>query len=200
MSRDRAAVRMYGALVRLYPRRFREEYGPDLVGLFRDQCEDESVTRACGRAAVDLVITIPTQHLEAKMHRSSRTLVPLLFTALAVAGFVVAIIGGSFLPTIVIGLAIAFGAGAAAIAAWRRNRVAPSTLTASWWKFLVVAAVLIGAANLGSALGIEAWALLMLTLLTAFVCIAIGLGLGVARLLDRRRPDEPPVSFSSGAS
>ena len=60
------------------------------------ECDDESVTRACGRAALDLALTIPSQHLEAEVHRTTATLVPLLYTALAVARPRFAVIGGTF--------------------------------------------------------------------------------------------------------
>ena len=47
-------LRVYRLLVRLYPRRFREEYGPDLVGLVADQLRDEPTWRVLARSAVDL--------------------------------------------------------------------------------------------------------------------------------------------------
>ena len=64
MNGERVAVRLYGVLVRLYPRRFRDEYGADMVQLIRDQCADEPTWRVCARAATDLAITIPAQHME----------------------------------------------------------------------------------------------------------------------------------------
>jgi hypothetical protein len=187
MNGDRVAVPMYRALVKLYPRRFREEYGDDMVLMFREQCRDASARGARRRAAMDLAITIPTQHLEVVMHKSSRALVPLLYFAVALAGFVTAIAGGTDPTPIVIGLAVTLVAGTIGIVAWRRSGPARETsLTSSWWVFLSagpgLVAVVIGAA----ALGVEAWYLGMMTLLVAFVSIIVGLGLGIAHLLNHR--------------
>jgi hypothetical protein len=38
---DRATVRVYRSLLRLYPREFRDEYGADMLQLLRDQSSDE---------------------------------------------------------------------------------------------------------------------------------------------------------------
>jgi hypothetical protein len=45
--------RVYAALVRLYPRAFRQHYGADLAQLLRDQCAEEPAWRVYGRALVD---------------------------------------------------------------------------------------------------------------------------------------------------
>jgi hypothetical protein len=106
--------------MKLYPRRFRDEYGNDMVRLIREQCRDESIWRVAARSTVDLAIAIPTQHLEARMNRAPRALVPLVYTVLAIAGIALAIIGGSNVASFAIGLAVAIGAGTLAILAWRR--------------------------------------------------------------------------------
>jgi hypothetical protein len=54
-----------------------------MVQLLRDQYDDEPAWRVVARAAADLAITIPSQHLEAHMNRPSTHLVPLLYTAVA---------------------------------------------------------------------------------------------------------------------
>jgi hypothetical protein len=202
MSRDRVVVRAYGVLVKLYPRRFRDEYGDDLVAMFRDQCRDESPWRVGSRAALDLAITIPSQRVEATMHRSPRALVPLIYLAIAFAGFAIAIVGGTDPTPIVIGLAVAFGAGSLAVVSWRRTSARSSSTSASgtWWKLLLAGPGLVAVVIVAARLGVEAWYLGMLTLLVAFVLTAVGLGLGVAQLLNHRHPQDPPVSFSSGAS
>ena len=63
MTGDRGLVRVYHALVGLYPRLFRDDYGADMVQLLRDQCADEPAWRVCGRAVLDLALT----HMEAHM-------------------------------------------------------------------------------------------------------------------------------------
>ncbi len=201
MSRDPVALRTYRSLVKLYPRRFRDEYGADMVAMFREQCRDESAWRVTTRAALDLVLTVPTQRLEATMHRSSRTLVPLIYLAIAVAGFAGALLGGTNPVPILAGLAIMVGAGAFSVVAWRRSgSVRATTLSSSWWRFLVSGPCLVAAVIVAAGLGVEAWYLGMLTLLVALVLTTVGLGLGVAHLLNRRNPQDPPVSFSSGTS
>ena len=45
MNGDRATVRVYRSLLRLYPREFRDEYGTDMVQLLREQCSDEPAWR-----------------------------------------------------------------------------------------------------------------------------------------------------------
>ncbi|HEV8627486.1 MAG TPA: hypothetical protein VG034_23870 [Acidimicrobiia bacterium] len=65
MSAARYAAGVYRRLLWLYPRRFREEYGNDLVLLLTDQLRDEPAGRVFGRAAVDLALTIPAACLGA---------------------------------------------------------------------------------------------------------------------------------------
>ena len=111
--------RGYAALLHLYPRRFREDYRADMELLFREQCRDEPVWRVSTRAVLDLAITIPTQHLEARMHSTPTPLVPLLFTALAAGGLLLAVVGGSEPASLIIGPCLALGAGSLAALSWR---------------------------------------------------------------------------------
>lgn len=188
MSRDALVTRAYGALLWLYPRQFREEYRDDMVLLVRDQCRDESPWRVLTRSAVDLAITIPKQHLEAHMRRTPTSIVSLGYLALSLAGIGLMIVGGSSLPAVVIGFAVAVLAAVLAVIAWRRSAPAsePATVTASWWKFVVAGPVLFGLVILGAGIGINAWFLLILTVLTGVVSIATGLVLGVLHLVGTR--------------
>lgn len=187
MSGGRVAVPVYRALVKLYPRRFRDEYGDDMVATFREQCGDPSVHGACRRAAVDLAITIPTQVLEAGMRKSSPTLVPLLSLAIALAGLITAIAGGTSPTTLVIGFAVALVAGTIGIVAWRRTApVREASLTGSWWMFLGAGPALVVLVLGAAALEVEAWILGTMILLLAIVSTVVGLGLGVAHLLNHR--------------
>jgi hypothetical protein len=199
VSGDRVAVPVYRALVKLYPRRFRGEYGDDMVVMFRDQCRDESVRGAFRRATLDLAITIPAQHLEAVMRRSPQALVPLIYMAVALAGLATAIAGGTDPSTIVIGLAVTLIAGTIGVVAWRRSvPVRGRSLTSSWWMFLGTGPGLVAVVITAAALGVEAWFLGMMTLLLAFVLIIVGLGLGIAHLLNHRDRQDPPVTFNAG--
>lgn len=74
MNDDRPAVRVYRGLLSLYPREFRDEYGADMVQLLRDQYAAEPAWQVCACAALDLVITIPTQQLETIAWRRTGTI------------------------------------------------------------------------------------------------------------------------------
>jgi hypothetical protein len=187
MSRERPAVRVYRALTRAYPRRFRDEYGADMVALFRDQCRDEPGWRVLPRAALDLAITIPTQHLEARMRRDASPLVPLIYLAVALAGLLLAIAGGTEPTTLAIGVTVALGAGAVGFVAWRRSSPArDATPTGSWWKLLVAGPCLVVVVILAAGAGVEAWYLGLASVLLALLLVALGLVLGVLNLVKRR--------------
>jgi hypothetical protein len=74
-----------------------------------------------GRAQVDLAITVPSQRLEALVHNNSTRVVSPLYAAVATAGALLAIIGGSNTVTLIVGLLIALAAGAMAITDYRRG-------------------------------------------------------------------------------
>ena len=189
MSRDPLVTRAYGALLWLYPRQFREEYRDDMVLLVRDQCREESPWRVLARSAVDLAITIPKQHLEAHMRRTPSLDRP------------------SRLPGPVARRHRADDRGrqcgrrrrdrlrrrrhrrCARRIAWRRSAPAsePATVTASWWKFVVAGPVLFALVILGAGVGVNAWFLGILTVLSGVVSIATGLVLGVMHLGHRIR-------------
>lgn len=176
MKHERFIVRAYRALMRLYPRQFRNEYGADMAQLFCDQCNDDPTWRVCVRSALDLAITIPHQHLEKRMRRIPSPLVPLLYLALATAGLLLVIIGGTNNATLFVGLGIAVAAGTIGILAWRRTApIHTSNVTAGWWKFLVAGPCLIALVIVAAGSGVEAWFLGMVTVLAAFVLIATGL-------------------------
>ena len=189
MTRDALVTRVYGALLWLYPRQFREEYRDDMVLLVRDQCREESPWRVLIRSAVDLAITIPRQHLEAHMRRTPTSIVPLGYLALSLAGIGLMIVGGSSLAAVVIGFAVAVLAATLAVVAWRRSAPAsePATVTASWWKFVIAGPVLFALVILGSGIGIDAWFLGILAVLSGVVSMATGVVLGVVRLGHRIR-------------
>jgi hypothetical protein len=180
-------ARIYGSLLVLYPRGFRDAYGPDMVQLFEDQCRDEPTWRVCARSFLDLAITVPAQHLEFHMHLSPASVVSTIYLTIAFAGVAVAAVGGTNRMSLVMGLVIAVGAGFVGILA--RRGAAPTgrgSVRARWWKFLVAGPVLIGAVILAAGLGVEAWFLGIATVLMAIALFMTGLVLAVARLAERR--------------
>jgi len=182
------AVSLYQALLRLYPRSFRDEYGPDMVLLFTHQLRDEPAARVWARGAVDLAITLPVQHLETHMKRPPITATPLSFAALSVAGLLLAVVGGSSRGSLTLGLSISAASGALAVLAWRFTRTLTTAVpvTAHWWKLLTVGAGLLAAIAVGTSITGEVssglWWPMMITIALALTTIATGLVLGVAHL------------------
>lgn len=192
MSGDSRAVHVYSMLIGLYPRRFRDEYGADMVQLLREQYAAEPAWRVWGRAAADLALTIPTQQLEAHMNRVPNHLVPLLNTALAAAGVLLAILGGTNLTMLIVGLCIAVAAGAMAVIGWRRAApIGANIATVGWWKLVVAGPCIVIAVIVAAGIGVEAWYLGILLVLFACVLTGTGLLLGVLRLTNRRTPNLP---------
>ena len=160
-----------------------------MVQLFRDQSHDEPAWRVFGRAALDLVLTIPHQHLEVRMQRNPTPALTLTFLTIALGGAFLAVVGGSNLFTLVVGLIIAVGAGALAATTWRR--AAPfkdSNVSTRWWQFVIAGAALVAAVIIGAGLGIDAWFAGFITAIVGVACVALGVILGVARLVTHRTP------------
>lgn len=189
---DRGFLRAYGALVALYPRQFRDEYGADMVQLARDACRNDPTWRVAGRVLIDLAVSIPTQHLEAHVHRSPSHLVPLIYTAAAGAGIVLALAGGSNVALLIGGLVFAAIAGTLAVIAWRRAvPIGETVQTTHWWKSVAAGPVIIGGVIVAAGLGVEAWLVGMLAVFLALILSGVGLLLGLVRLTTRRPPALP---------
>jgi len=173
--------RTYLALTRLYPSSFRDEYGDDLVALFKDQRAAEPAARVWGRAVRDLVLTVPTQHLEAHMHQPSQRALTVGAAAAAVVVLGIGtLIGSVALPA----LALVIGFGWMSFASWRSNQVVDAP---AWWKRVVLGASLIAVVGIATAIpwpdsidlgGDLAWSLGAVTLITALTLIGSGLVLG----------------------
>jgi hypothetical protein len=192
VSADKAFVRAYGALVSLYPRKFRDEYGADMVQLLRDTCDDEPTWRVASRVVVDLALSIPTQHLEIHMHRNPSPLIPLIYTAVAGAGVVLAVAGGTSVALLIVGLTVAVIAAIMAVIAWRRAApVGGSIQTEHWWKLVLAGPVIIGGVIVAAEAGVEAWFAGLLTVFLGMILTGVGLMLGLMRLTTRRPPMIP---------
>lgn len=182
------AIGVYRTLLRLYPRRFRDEYGPDMALLFADQLRDEPAARVWVRGMVDLAITVPTRHLEAHMNRPPTPVAPLLFVVVSLTGVCIAVIGGSSLGMLAVGLSVAAVAAALAAAAWRHTRpvAVARPATAHWWKFLTGGAgILVAVIVLTTATGEvddSMWWPMVITVVGALLLLGTGVVLGVARL------------------
>ena len=134
MISHRRTLGAYRLLVRLYPERFRQEYGPDLVGLVADQLRDEPTWRVLARSAIDLALTLPTQHLEAHMTRTATTLGPVIFGAVALSAVIVGAAVGH--PGVLLAcVAVAITSGALGLLSAHRGRplTEPRPTTGNWW-------------------------------------------------------------------
>lgn len=174
---SRWPVRGYRALLHLYPRRFRAEYGDAMTSLVAAQLRDEPTTRVVARIALDLVITVPVQHLEVHV-RAPRPLVPVGSAAVALAGFGVAVAAGTGTFGVVVGLLVALAASAVAVVSWRQSRVVGG-VRSEWWKPVAVGVVLVVAVVVGARAGLEAWYLGIGMVVAGVALVATGLVLGV---------------------
>jgi hypothetical protein len=106
-----AANAAYRALIRLYPRDFRDRYRDDLVQNFADLVDDRGASAAWARTAIDLSVTVPRYRLEAIMtERHSATTFGVAITLLATAGLLSVPLGfpaGIVLLPVAIALAVA---------------------------------------------------------------------------------------------
>jgi hypothetical protein len=163
-----------------------------MVLLFTHQLRDEPALRIWARGAIDFAITVTALHLETRMKRPSSTATPLAFAALCVGGVLLAIVGGSSLGVIALGLSVAVASGALSVAAWRHTRTITTALpvTAHWWKFLaggagVLAAVIVTTTVTGEITN-GLWWPTMITIALAVTALGAGLVLGIAQLTGHR--------------
>ena len=177
-------VRCYRAAQHLYPRRFRAQFGDDMVMLLRDQLRDEPTWRVSGRTLIDLAVSVPVSRVEAHMSRARTPVLVLVATLLAAAATFAFVEG-------LLGIAVAIIGVALAALIWRRERPAHerSTMTARWWIFLLggagLLAIVIGAASAAGELSEPAWAFAMIGVLASVALVGAGVVLGIIRLTDR---------------
>jgi len=61
-----------------------------------------------------------------------------------------------------------------------------STLTRTWWKFLMAGPMLIVTVIVGSRVGLDAWFIGFFAVILGFLSVAVGLVLGLGHLVARR--------------
>jgi hypothetical protein len=184
------ALAVYRRLVRLYPRDFRDDFGPDLLDLLAAQLRDEPTWRVVVRGLVDLALTVPTQHVEAHMDRSPTPVVTWLLGALAVAALVVGVVVGS--PVVLVACAaVAIAACGLALVNARRARpvAGQASAAAHWWKPAAAGGVLLAAlvaiTTATGELPEAGWFVAMVAGLTAVLLLGVGLVLGIVHLAGR---------------
>jgi hypothetical protein len=101
----------YRALVRLYPRDFRSEYGDDLDQLFADLVDRDGAAAAWRRTVVDLAATVPRYRLETLMssRRSTAALVAII-AGLVVGAVAILAAGFGLVAAVLLLLAVGIAA------------------------------------------------------------------------------------------
>ncbi len=190
MSTQRS-IAAYRHLSALYPRSFRDEYGDDLVATFAEQLADEGAGRVWLSTFRDLVVTVPSQHLEARMNRPAPQTVAMIASGVTVAAVVLALAAGTG-PVVGVFLLAAVAALVVATLAWKAARPVGRNgigVTNRWRTLLVVGVALLTAVIVvinvppynDKDLPEAGWALMMLSLVTSVVLIVVGLTIGIAR-------------------
>ncbi len=192
----RVHVDLYRRLTSAYPRKFRDEYGGDLAITFVLQLDEHGPTRCWLRTLRDLATTIPTQHLEARMHHPTPRHASTTCFALAIGTLMAAVVSGTSLY----GLIFLLISGVTVTVAVLSRRAPKPALalekSRSWKKFLIAGSLLlvllIAAINLppnnGRELSEVAWSLMMLSLLLSFTLIGAGIVLGATHFSRRHDP------------
>jgi len=114
---------VYRALLRLYPKDFREEFGPDLLAVYQDLAADRGLACARRRTALDLIVTVPRYRLEHLMSEQHST------TALYVVIFGLAALGALGFVTGFGPPALLFIVAAAVVAVAQRSQLARAIRT-----------------------------------------------------------------------
>jgi hypothetical protein len=187
------SIAVYRHLAALYPKAFRAEYGDDLVATFTEQIRDDSATHVWLSTVRDLVVTVPSQHLEARMNRPAPQTVAVLATSVTVAALVLAIVAGTG-PVVGVFLLIALVALVVATLAWKSARPAENggSIATRWRTILIIGVALLATVILvinvppysNRELPEALWLLMMLALVTSVGLITVGLTMGIARRLN----------------
>ena len=198
MTTPPRTLRVYRLLVRLYPERFREEYGPDLVGLVADQLRDEPTWRVLARSAIDLALTLPTRHLEAHMdpHRDAPRPRAVRCARTQRGHRRGSRRSSRRSPRLHRRRGHRRWLGLARRPPGPALSPSPAPATGHWWKLLAggagVLAALIAITTATGELPEGGWLIAMITGLTALVLLGAGIVLGIAHLA--ARPNRSPAA------
>jgi hypothetical protein len=181
--------RAYRALLLLYPRTFRREYGEQMLQLYRDERRTRAASWA--RLAGDVVVSAPVQHKEAfrAMSTQGKLVAASAVTAIAIVAFM--FVGGAL-----------FALALMLLLAWilaRLLRARDAQLSSGfWWKLTLGGIAVFGGGFVifagpwpqswrDAVPGELGWLAGMLIFATAIVMVVAGLLTGVVQLASRRR-------------
>jgi hypothetical protein len=192
------SIAAYRHLTSLYPKSFRDEYRDDLVAVFTEQLDNEHTAHVWLFAVHDLIISIPSQHLEARMNRSASQSVTLIATVAMIAALVLGVVAGTgpvvgvFVWCAIVALVVATLARKAS----RRTSGVDLGSTSRWRTYLAAGIVLLTSAvvvinvppyNDRQLPGIV-WVLMMMSLVTSVGLITVGITMGIAGRSTRHGP------------
>jgi hypothetical protein len=189
------SVRVYRALTRVYPARFRREYGDAMTQLFVDRARRDGGRRAWGSALRDVTISAPYEYTESFMHASPQTKLVAAAITTAAGALAFILVGGALIAMVLL-LLLAWE-----LAAILRTRGHGITVH-RWWKFagagvglfVVLFVILAGPwpeSWRSSVDGEIAWMVAMAGFSASIVLVALGLLMGVAQWAGRRSTGTP---------
>ncbi len=187
---DLRSIAIYRRLSALYPKAFRAEYREDLVTMFTEQLRDDGAARAWLSVVHDLVVSVPTQHMEARMNRPTPRTIAVIATVGTVAALVLAFVAGTG-PIVGVFLLMAVMGLVGATLAWKAARPtgpAGSSVSNRWRTLLIVGVVLMAGVLVvinvppynDRDLPEPGWVLMMMSLVTSVGLITVGLTMGIA--------------------
>ncbi len=193
------SIAVYRKLTRLYPRSFRTEYGDDLVATFSQQLRDQRAALVWLSTIRDLVVSIPSQQVEARMDRPAPQTVAVIATVATVAALVLAVVAGTG-PVVGVFLLVAVVALVVATLSWKAARPtggAGVSVANRWRTILIVGIGLLTAVIVvinvppynDRELPGAGWALMMTSLVMSVGLITVGLTMGIARRSARHAAD-----------
>lgn len=177
---------VYAALLRLYPRAFREAYAEDMALLLARQLRDEHPLRVWARTVLDIALTTPALHLETRMSRpvSPTALYGTAGAVTLLAAAALATVGPSAPVLVVAGLLLALAG-----VSWRRARALAAPRPGRGRAYLVAGAVGLTATLLSvrgaDDLATGPWVVFVVALLASAGLLVAGLVLTLTRTAPR---------------
>lgn len=178
--------RSYRALVLLYPRAFRRDYGSEMVLTFRDDTRRRGAAAAWRRALADLALSVPVQRLEAIMTQASAIRAAQAALALSALLVLTVVAIGRY---VVVATPVAIATAGLALLYLRAQlpyREAVTSAGSSWWRLIAAGAGLLAGialvANFGPDVDWFPWHLAVLLFLAGWALMIAGAIAGLVRV------------------
>lgn len=187
MNTPRSAhERAYRSLTLLYPAGFRREYADEMAGVFADDVRERGALRAWARTLLDIVLSVPVQHMEAAVTQPSAIRAARVALGLSVLLVLAVIAQGRY---VAVGVPVALVLAATALLYLRSQlpyREAVRSAGSGWWRLAAAGAGLLASiglvANYGPDVDWFPWHLAAFLYLTGWALIIAGGIAGLVRL------------------